>query len=99
LALGPITYREPLVIFSLDRAGEPVINLLRKPGHISLSQYAREIVISRSVGHAKLPMRAAMLEAVEISVAEQWVRDEEVPRRQVSAEELGRSLAGESRLI
>jgi hypothetical protein len=51
---------------------------------ISLSQYAREIVISRSVGHAKLPMREAMLDAVDMSVAERWVRGEDVPLRQVA---------------
>jgi hypothetical protein len=66
---------------------------------ISLSQYAREIVISRSLGHAKLPMREAMLDAVEMSVADRWVSGGEVPLRQVSAEELGSSLAVESRLI
>jgi hypothetical protein len=64
---------------------------------ISLSQYAREIVISRSVGHAKLPMREAMLDAVDMSVAEQWVSGAEVPLRQVSEDEFASSLAGEFR--
>jgi hypothetical protein len=48
---------------------------------VSLSQYAREIVISRSVGHAKLPMRATMLDDVDMTVADHWANDHEVKLR------------------
>jgi hypothetical protein len=61
---------------------------------LSLSHYVREIVISRSVGHAKLPMRQKMLDAVDMTVAEQWANGEEVQLREVSKDEYENSLVG-----
>ena len=52
-----------------DHAGMPV------------SQYAREIVISRLLGHGTLPKRPKMLEAAPLPSAEAWGRDEDVPHR------------------
>lgn len=65
---------------------------------ISLSQYVREIVISRLLGHAKLPMRERMLDTVDLSVADRWEGGEVVRLQQVSVTEYSRVLDGELRV-
>jgi antitoxin component of RelBE/YafQ-DinJ toxin-antitoxin module len=62
---------------------------------ISLSQYAREIVMSRAIGHATLPMRPKMLDAVDMSVAERWANDGDVRLKSVTQQEFEASLVSE----
>lgn len=54
---------------------------------IKLSQYSREIVISRLLGHGTLPKRPEMLVAVPLPSADDWCEDREVPNREVDYEE------------
>lgn len=74
-------------------------DLQRLADHVglSLSHYAREIVISRLMGHAKLPVREGMLETVNLSVARDWEQDREVPLLQAELNEYTESLDGENR--
>jgi hypothetical protein len=53
---------------------------------IPLSQYLREIVISRLLGHGMVPMRPAMLAAAPLPAADDWCNDKEVPWEQVDQE-------------
>ena len=46
---------------------------------IPLSQYVREIVVSRLLGHGMLPKRPEMLEAAPLPSADAWCEDREVP--------------------
>lgn len=48
---------------------------------IPLSQYVREIVISRLLGHGALPKRPQMLEATPLPSVEDWCEGREVPMR------------------
>lgn len=47
--------------------------------NIPLSQYLREIAISRLLGHGMLPKRPEMLEAAPLPSAQDWCEDKEVP--------------------
>jgi predicted DNA-binding protein len=50
---------------------------------IKLSQYAREITISRLLGHGTLPMRDEMLTAVPLPDADRWCDEQTVAMKQV----------------
>lgn len=63
---------------------------------IPLSQFAREIVISRLLGHGTLPARPILTRA-EPTAADAWCNGQEVPWREVSAEEYRRHREGEVR--
>ena len=52
-----------------------------------MSQYVREIVISRLLGHGTLPLRPEMLQAMPLPSAQDWCDDKEVPMRQLGADE------------
>lgn len=54
---------------------------------IPLSQYLREIVISRLLGHGTLPKRPEMLKAAPLPSADAWAEEQEVPMREISCEE------------
>jgi len=54
---------------------------------ITLSQYVREIVISRLLGHGALPKRPQMLEAAPLSSVEDWCEGRQVPMRLATEEE------------
>jgi hypothetical protein len=54
---------------------------------LKLSNYLREIVISRLFGHGTLPLRPAMLTAEPTEAAEAWCEDRKIPWREVSAHE------------
>ncbi len=54
---------------------------------IKLSQYVREIVISRLLGHGALPKRPEMLEAAPLPSLEDWCEGREVPMRRATIEE------------
>ncbi len=60
-------------------------DLSRLAAHVGLplSQYVREITISRLLGHGALPKRKEMMEAIPQSSAEDWCAGREVPMRQV----------------
>lgn len=64
---------------------------------IKLSQYVREIVISRLLGHGTLPMRPEMLSATPSPSAEDWCEGKEVPYREVSYEEYLKSPEGKEK--
>jgi hypothetical protein len=50
---------------------------------IKLSQYVREIVISRLLGHGTLPKRPEMLEAAPLAATEDWCDGKDIPWREV----------------
>lgn len=64
---------------------------------IKLSQYIREIIISRLLGHGTLPKRPEMMSASPLTSAEDWAEDREVPLRQVDEKEYQRLMVGERR--
>ncbi|WP_323003869.1 hypothetical protein [Denitromonas sp.] len=64
---------------------------------IKLSQYVREIVISRLLGHGTLPKRPEMIEAVPLPSAEEWCDGRKIPMRQVSRDEYWKAAEGEMR--
>lgn len=63
------------------------LQLLADHTGIKLSQYIREIVISRLLGHGTLPKRLEMLDAHPLASAEAWEAGHDVPMQQVSEEE------------
>jgi len=62
-----------------------------------LSQYVREIVISRLLGHGALPKRPQMLDAAPLPSVEDWCEGREVPMRRVTWEECWAHPEGERR--
>jgi hypothetical protein len=58
---------------------------------IKLSQYLREIVVSRLLGHGMLPSRPEMLRVFPLPAAEDWWDGKEVPLMQVAKKELHQS--------
>ena len=64
------------------------LTLLAKHVDLTTSNYVREIVISRLLGHGTLPMRPKMMEFTQDPIAEDWNEEKEVPWREVSEEEL-----------
>ncbi len=64
---------------------------------LKLSQYAREIVISRILGHGTLPHRPEMLNAAPLPAAEKWCRGQKVEMREVDHAYFYRHADGESR--
>jgi len=63
------------------------LEILAKHANLKLSNYIREIVISRVFGHGTLPMRPKMLEALPTEAAEDWGDGKDVPWREISPEE------------
>lgn len=66
------------------------LEALARHSSITVSQYVREIVISRLLGHGTLPKRPEMLEAVPLPWAERWEAGQDVQMRQVTFEEYQR---------
>lgn len=64
---------------------------------IKLSQYVREIVISRLLGHGTLPKRPEMMDAIPLPSADDWCSDKDVAMRQVSKDEYLKTREGEIR--
>jgi hypothetical protein len=64
---------------------------------LNISQYAREITISRLLGHGTLPYRREMLEAVPLPTADDWCEGKKVPLRRASAAEFLLHADGELR--
>lgn len=63
------------------------LQLLADHVELNLSQYTREIVIARILGHGTLPYRPEMLAAAPLSAAQDWCDGEDVPLRQIGEEE------------
>jgi hypothetical protein len=57
--------------------------------HVALtpSNYVREILISRLLGHGMLPQRITMFKTVPAPAADDWVEDKEIRWREVSEED------------
>ena len=70
------------------------LTTLAEHSDITLSQYVREVVISRLLGHGMLPKRPSMLEAAPLPAADDWCEDIEVPLREVSYEEYAKHPEG-----
>jgi len=64
---------------------------------IKLSQYVREIVISRLLGNGTLPMRPEMLNADPLPTIEDWCEGLEIPKHQVEERGHGSHPLGEWR--
>ncbi|MBT3725221.1 MAG: hypothetical protein HOM14_10225 [Gammaproteobacteria bacterium] len=62
------------------------LTILAQHAGLSTSNYVREIVISRTLGHGTLPMRPEMMQYKSTSQAEDWNEDREVPWREISEE-------------
>jgi len=62
---------------------------------IKLSQYAREIVIARLLGHGTLPMRPEMLQAEPLQAIEDWCEDKQMEYRSATYEEYRKYPLGE----
>lgn len=73
------------------------LQLLADHVGIKLSQYLREIVIARLLGHGTLPMRPEMLKAQPLPAIEDWCEDREIAKHQVNEQEHGRHPLGEWR--
>ncbi len=61
--------------------------LLAKHVDLTVSNYVREIVISRLLGHGTLPMRPKMLEFTPTPITENWNEDKEVPWREIPGDD------------
>lgn len=59
------------------------LQLLADHVELNLSQYVREIVISRLLGHGTLPSRPGMLDANPLPAAQDWCDGKTVPMRQL----------------
>ena len=73
------------------------LQMLADHVELKLSQYAREIIISRLLGHGTLPSRPEMLEAVPLPSADLWCENRKVQMRQVDSDQFYRQGEGEHR--
>lgn len=63
------------------------LQTLSEHAELTLSNYVREILISRLLGHGMVPQRTLMLNAVPTPAANDWGEDREVPLREISSSE------------
>ncbi len=75
----------PVKIWIAKRLRDDLLALAEHT-QIPLSQYLREIVISRLLGHGMLPKRPEMLQAAPLPSADAWCDDQEVPWIEVNEE-------------
>jgi hypothetical protein len=73
------------------------LQILAAHVELNLSQYAREIVISRLLGHGTLPYRPEMLRASPLPAAQDWCENHAVEMRQVEEDDFHRYAEGERR--
>ncbi|WP_411728456.1 hypothetical protein [Methyloglobulus sp.] len=59
------------------------LNTLGEHAELTVSNYIREILISRLLGHGMLPQRTTMFKAFPTQAATDWVEDKEAPWREV----------------
>lgn len=67
------------------------LGILAEHMDLTTSNYVREIVISRFLGHGTLPMRPKMLDVTSTFTAEDWNEDKDVPWKEVPVEEYRRA--------
>lgn len=72
------------------------LQILADHAELPLSQFAREIIISRLLGHGTLPARPILTRA-EPTAADAWCEDGEFPWREVSEDEYRHTREGEVR--
>ncbi len=65
---------------------------------LNLSQYLREVVISRLLGHGTLPYRPEMLTASPLPAAQDWCDGQQVAMREVSEQDFRQHDEGEQRV-
>lgn len=75
----------PVKIWVSTRLRED-LQALADHSNIPLSQYLREITISRLLGHGMLPKRPEMLQAAPLPSAEAWCENKDVPWIEVDEE-------------
>ncbi len=63
------------------------LQTLAEHAELTPSNYVREILISRLLGHGMLPQRNTMFKAFPTPAVDDWVEDREVPWREVSVTE------------
>lgn len=63
------------------------LGLLAEHAGLTPSNYVREIIIARFMGHGTLPMRPEMLQAEPTTAAEEWNEDRDIPWRAASLAE------------
>ena len=73
------------------------LSLLAQHANLTLSNYVREIIISRLLGQGMLPTRPEMFQALPTQNADAWNEGRDVPWREVSKEEFRHHLAVEVR--
>lgn len=66
------------------------LEILAKHVGLTPSNYVREIVISRLLGHGMLPKRPEMFEAFPTADTDNWCEDREVEWREVSEDEFSK---------
>lgn len=76
----------PIKLWMPQRLRDDLQSLADHVG-LKLSQYLREIVIARLLGHGTLPMRPEMLQASPGPATDDWVEDREIPWRVVSRDD------------
>ena len=67
------------------------LGILAEHMDLTTSNYVREIVISRFLGHGTLPLRPKMLDVTLTSSAEDWNENKDVPWKKVSVAEYRRA--------
>jgi len=70
------------------------LGVLAKHVGLKPSQYAREIIISRLLGHGTLPRRPESLKVIETDAALAWGEDANVPWRETTQDEYQAAHAG-----
>lgn len=66
------------------------LEALAKHSALTLSNYVREIVISRLLGHGMLPTRSILFQVFATPEANAWCEGQEIPWREVSRDEINR---------
>ena len=75
------------------------LKILAEHVDIKLSQYLREIVISRLLGHGTLPVRPEMLSSLPYKAADDWCENEQLPWVQVDFSEYSKAEVREMREV
>ena len=86
----------PVKIFISKRLRDD-LKILADHVDIKLSQYLREIVISRLLGHGTLPVRPEMLASLPYKAADDWCENESLPWVKVSYEEYSKATIRQTR--
>ena len=63
------------------------LQTLADHAEVKISQYVREIIISRLLGHGMVPLRPEMFKAIATPEADQWCTSEEFAWREVAEQD------------